>query len=167
MIKSITQKTCSVGGCSKKVTERGLCHMHYQRMWTNGTLGTLNEQHRLRAVPEYRIWAHLKGRCLNEKDKDYKNYGARGIRVCDRWLHSFKAFYEDMGPRPSSKHSIDRIDNDGNYEPGNCRWATSKEQNNNKRKMKLAESRASKPNVLPSHSLAGKPSTLLDCSPWR
>lgn len=82
---------------------------------------------------EYRIWRGIKSRCFNPKYFAYKWYGARGITMCERWANSFPAFYEDMGPRPK-KLSIDRINNDGNYEPGNCRWATSKEQAQNQRK---------------------------------
>ena len=83
-------------------------------------------------TPTYRSWYGMKSRCLNAKQAAYKNYGGRGITVCERWL-SFKNFLADMGPRPSPKHSIDRWpNNDGNYEPSNCRWATATEQARNR-----------------------------------
>jgi hypothetical protein len=69
---------------------------------------------------EYRSWTGAKARTTNPNTRDWKNYGGRGIRMCDRWLNSFENFLADMGPKPSPKHSLDRIDNDGNYEPGNC-----------------------------------------------
>lgn len=83
--------------------------------------------------PEIKAWEKMRERCLNPKDISYKNYGGRGITVCKRWL-SFDNFLSDMGKRPSPKHSLDRINNDGIYEPSNCRWATRTEQNRNRRK---------------------------------
>jgi len=82
---------------------------------------------------EYRCWQNLKTRCLNRKYKQYSDYGGRGIKVCDRWKDSFENFYKDMGPKPGPNYSIDRINNDGNYEPGNCRWGTCEEQRINQR----------------------------------
>jgi len=79
-------------------------------------------------------------RCNNPNAKEYKNYGARGITVCDRW-RDFPAFLADVGERPSSGLSIDRINNDGNYEPGNVRWATPKEQSNNTRRNQRDQSK--------------------------
>jgi hypothetical protein len=84
--------------------------------------------------PERSSWDNMKQRCLNPNDPRYKYYGARGIKVCDRWLNSFKNFREDMGRKPSQRHSLDRKNNDGNYEPKNCRWATRKVQMNNTRR---------------------------------
>lgn len=83
---------------------------------------------------EYKIWKGLRQRCLNPKNRAYENYGGRGITVCDRWLESFDFFYADLGARPSPKHSIDREDVNGNYEPSNCRWVLSIIQANNTRK---------------------------------
>lgn len=89
--------------------------------------------HGMSRTRTYSIWAGIIKRCTNHKSTDYAEYGGSGIQVCDRWRNSFEAFYEDMGPCPSTEHSIDRINNDGNYTTGNCRWATRKEQQLNKR----------------------------------
>jgi hypothetical protein len=84
-------------------------------------------------TPEYVIWGGMKSRCHNQNHPSYANYGGRGITVCAEWRDSFEAFLADMGRRPSPEHSLDRIDNDGNYEPGNVRWATNTEQSRNRR----------------------------------
>lgn len=99
-----------------------------------------NRKHGLSRSPEHCAWIRMKGRCYNPKNHGYKWYGGRGIKVCDRWINSFEAFLADMGPRPSKKHSLDRFpDVNGNYEPKNCRWATSREQQMNKRNNRRIE----------------------------
>lgn len=94
-----------------------------------------NWKHGLCGAPTHNSWKNMFARCLNKKQKHFKHYGGRGIKICERWM-DFNNFLADMGERPSLKHSIDRIDCSGNYEPGNCRWATQKEQMNNIRRNK-------------------------------
>jgi len=92
--------------------------------------GVGDERHPLHLT--YRSWTKMRERCLNPNHTHHEHYGGRGITICDRWLNSFEAFVEDMGTRPSKRHSIDRIDNDRGYSPDNCKWSTAKEQNRNK-----------------------------------
>ncbi|MFM9469666.1 hypothetical protein ACKI1K_43455 [Streptomyces scabiei] len=91
------------------------------------------EQHGMTDTPEYRAWKDMKSRCNNQRHKHFKDYGARGIKVFDKWNESFTAFYNYIGPRPDGT-SLDRIDNSKGYEPGNVRWATAFEQSNNTRR---------------------------------
>jgi hypothetical protein len=119
-------------------------------------------------TPEYKLWNNMKSRCLNPNATRYECYGGRGIQVCDRWMESFENFFLDMGNRPSSRHSLDRIDCNGDYEPSNCRWATFEEQNRNYRRNVMVDSvngpvclkdaavsAGLKPNVVIQRRLAG------------
>lgn len=98
-------------------------------------------KHGGRRLPEYVAWSQMKGRCLNKNNLGYKDYGGRGIIVCERWINSFENFLFDVGRRPTSKHSIDRIKVEGNYEPGNVRWGTTMQQGGNKRNNRWLEFR--------------------------
>jgi len=102
------------------------------RRETSGKVGERNRTHGRTQTPEYRAWHGARGRCRNPTDRQYAYYGGRGITVCAEW-DDFEVFFRDMGPKPSPRHSLDRIDNDGPYAPWSCRWATATEQLRNRR----------------------------------
>jgi len=139
--ESIINKTtgiCEVDGCKslKVYKSRPYCNAHYIRMRRHGTLEKTYpevERHGMTYSEEYKIWQGLKGRCDNPNNTNYKNYGGRGIKVCEEWQNSFESFYNHIGKRPSKKYTVDRINNDVGYEPGNVRWSTYTEQVNNRR----------------------------------
>ena len=139
----IVMRTCKIEGCANKCHGNGFCWKHYIRVRRYGDpLYVKIERHGLINTSEYNIWQKMKSRCYNKKNNRYYRYGGRGITVCERWRNSFTTFFADMGKKPFSKAQIDRIDNNGNYEPGNCRWATNVENIRNSSATKLSFDKA-------------------------
>lgn len=97
-----------------------------------GEKGVPLERHGMSGSPEYAVWFSMKARCANPNNASYSRYGGRGITVCAAWWNSFAQFFRDIGPRPSSRHTLNRKDNDGNYQPDNCEWTTWTEQQRNR-----------------------------------
>ena len=125
-LKTGDTKSC---GCLKRETSR---EMMREMTLTHGD--TQRDDNGKQFIPpEWTAWHQMRYRCLNPKSRAWKNYGGRGIKVCKRW-EKYEKFLADMGRRPSPDHSLDRINNDRDYKPSNCRWATMKQQSNNRRK---------------------------------
>lgn len=112
-----------------------------------------------RITSDYNSWRNMLERCNSPSCPSYKNHGARGIKICERWAHSFENFLADMGPKPTPKHSIGRTDNDGNYEPGNCAWETQSQQMRNRRNTRLVEYQGRSMSLAEACELAGQSRT--------
>jgi hypothetical protein len=130
-----------LGGCEKPRSAAGRKAAANRRSYDGTENPCFRHGHKTNAQisPEYRVWTSMIQRCTNPARGRYSRYGGRGITVCEPWRDSFEAFLADMGKRPSADHSLDRIDNDGNYEPGNCRWATRSEQARNTCRVRTLE----------------------------
>lgn len=129
---------CSVVGAKLAAGKTQSCGCLYRE--SIGNLSRTHGETGSKATKEYIAWAAMKARCYNPNGAKYAEWGGRGITVCRQWLGSYETFLADMGRAPSAKHSLDRIDVNGNYEPSNCRWATAAEQGNNKRIYKTTRS---------------------------
>lgn len=131
-------RICKVEDCDSRLLAKGLCVKHYERYRKYGDVNYVKHaRHGMKKSSEYGAWHSMKTRCYNENSEHYHRYGGRGITVCDRWLHSFKNFHNDMGPKPFPKAQIDRKENDKGYYKSNCRWTTCAINNQNRSDTKL------------------------------
>ena len=121
-----TTKSC---GCLRRERAGGLSYKH----------GQCGGENRKRRPPEYKAWEQMRDRCVNEQHVQWKWYGGKGVVVCDEWVNNFEAFIRDVGPRPTAKHTLDRINSNGNYEPSNVRWATWTQQARNRSNNHMVE----------------------------
>lgn len=127
---------CTFPGCNKPQVARGLCVACYSRLKRNGS--SERKKDGRFSHPLYALWSQMKQRCSNPHMANFKYYGAKGVKVCERW-QEFWQFAADMGARPSPLHTIERLDGDKDYEPGNCCWALQRQQARNKRNVKLTD----------------------------
>lgn len=135
---------CKVENCGKPVIAKGLCSLHYTRLrrYNDVDYKEEKEKHGMYGTSTYKAWTSMKYRCLTPTCHAYKSYGGRGIKICNRWM-DFENFFKDMGEKPNKYFELDRIDNNGDYEPGNCRWTDRKVNGRNRNVCKLTKEKAS------------------------
>ena len=131
---------CLIEGCDEVIHARGMCNTHYRRLMRRGDPESLlRVNHGESKTNLYGRWAGMKTRCYLENTRGFTYYGAKGVKVCERWRTSFLAFKEDMGEPPTPEHELDRIDTYGDYCKENCRWVLHVENNQNRRSTKLTK----------------------------
>ena len=151
---ALVRCTC---GTEKAVQVDNLARTHSCGCIRREQLVKRSTTHGMTHTPEYRTWADMIDRCTRTTQKAFEQYGGRGITVCQAWLDSFQNFFTYMGPRPTPKHTLDRIDNEKGYSPDNCRWATAKEQRINQRRMVLHTFNGVTGTLKDLAALAGRP----------